>query len=108
MNGVNWIILFCFAVFVFLAVWGLKFPRTKQDWKKDRIETLSLFVSTMIFLMLFLLLWYVVSIVSWPSVLDIIIWASVILFFIIFLVAVFLPMGVKLKFGKKKVKEEES
>ncbi len=103
------LVLLSIILFIILAAWGLKFPRTKKDWQKDRHETFSLLITVIIFLVLFLMLWYVISIVSYPPVMDMIIWGAAICFAIIILAAIFLPHGVKLKFEKKekKIVEEE-
>ena len=36
------LLILAIICFVILGAWGVKFPRTKKDWKKDRHETFAL------------------------------------------------------------------
>lgn len=97
-----YIIIISIILFVILAVLGIFFPRSRHDWKKDRTETVGLLTSLIVFVFLFLLLWYVVSVITWPSTMDMVIWSSLIIFLILVVAAIVLPHGMRLEWGKKK------
>ena len=103
MTWAGWIMLISIIIFIFLAAWGAKFPRSRHDWKKDRSETLSILMSASVFLLLFMLFWYVVSVISWPDPMTMIVWGSILTFFGIILAAIFLPKGLQFKMPKKKL-----
>ncbi len=104
MDTLDWIIIISIIVFICLGVWGIRFPRSGKDWKKDRSETMSMIFSLSLFLAFFLLLWYLMGVVDWPPAMDMIIWASAITFLLLVMAAMFLPKGTKLNLGKKSSK----
>jgi amino acid transporter len=109
MSTVDWIVLISVVVYLLLSIIAFKFPRGRGDWHKDWRETLYLMLSTIVFLMLLFLLWYVSAVVSWPPALIVVLWASVITLIVLVLVGIFVPHGIRLSFRKKQreVSEEE-
>ena len=99
-----YIVLISAILFMILAAFGMFFPKSRHDWKKDRTETVGLITSLIVFIFLFMLLWYVVSVIAWPTTMDMLIWSSIIIFLILLVAAIFLPHGLMLEFGKKKDK----
>ena len=104
METIDWVIMISVIIFICLGVWGVRFPRSSTDWKKDRAESVSMVFSLTLFLAFFLLLWYVMGVIDWPPALDMVIWSSAIIFAILILAAIFLPTGTKLNLGKKDKK----
>lgn len=102
MNLTHWIMLIAAIIYVCLVAVAFKFPRTRENWTKERKESLQIVMSATIFLMLFFLLWYVSSVVDWPDAIVITVWVCAFTFLGLMLVGIFAPAGVKLKFEKKK------
>lgn len=96
-----WLIIISIIIFIFLGAWSIRFPRSRQDWRKDRAETVSMLMSATIFLLFFLLLWYTIGLVDWPDAMTLIVWGTFITFFLLILVGIFLPKGTKLNLKKK-------
>ena len=102
MNTVEWLLLIAAIVYVCLVAIAFKFPRTRNDWRKERRETLQTLMSVTLFLMLFFLLWYVSASLDWPDAVLIIFWVCAFSFAGLVLVGIFAPGGVKLRFERKK------
>ena len=102
MNLTHWILLIAAIIYVCLVAVAFRFPRTRENWTKERKESLQIVMSATIFLMLFFLLWYVSSVVDWPDAIVITVWVCAFTFLGLMLVGIFAPVGVKLKFDKKK------
>ena len=102
MTNVQWILLIAMIIYFCLIAVAFKFPRTRENWHKERKQSLQILMSTIVFLMLFLCLWYVSYVVNWPDAIVIIVWSCAFTFLGLVLVAVFAPHGVKLRFDKKK------
>jgi FlaA1/EpsC-like NDP-sugar epimerase len=102
MNQTNWILLIAAILYVCLMAVAFKFPRTRENWNKERKESLQIVMSATVFLMLFFLLWYVSSVVDWPDAVVIIVWVCGFTFIGLVMVGIFAPEGVKLRFDKKK------
>jgi amino acid transporter len=107
LSTLDWIVVIALVVYVGLAAFSIKFPRGRENWRKDRAETLYLALSATIFLMLLFLLWYVSAVVDWPSALAIIIWSGLIILVILVLVSIFVPRGIRLTFTDKRKKQAE-
>lgn len=110
MSRIDWIVLVSIIIYLFLGILAFRFPRGRENWHRDWRETLYLALSTVVFLMLLFLLWFVSAVVDWPSVLTILFWGSVITLIGLVLIGVFVPHGIRLTFtkkGKKIVEEEE-
>ena len=101
MTIVEWILLIAMIIYVCLIAVAFKFPRTRENWNKERKESLQILMSTFVFLMLFLCLWYVSYVVDWPDAIVIIVWSCAITFVSLILVGIFAPHGIKMKFEKK-------
>ena len=102
MTTVQWILLIAMIVYVCLIAVAFKFPRTRENWNKERKESLQILMSTAVFIMLFLCLWYVSYVVDWPDAIVVIVWSCAFTFVGLILVGIFAPHGVKLNFEKKK------
>ena len=102
MTPTQWIMLIAAIIYVCLVAVAFKFPRTRENWTKERKESLQIVMSVTIFLMLFFLLWYVSSVVDWPDAIIIAVWVCAFTFLGLILVGIFAPYGVKLRFDKKK------
>jgi len=102
MSDIQWIMLIAFAIYVCLVAVAIKFPRTRENWTKDRKESLQILMSTVVFLMLFFCLWYVSYVVDWPDAIVIIVWSCAFTFAALVLIAIFAPHGIRLRFEKKK------
>lgn len=109
MSAIDWILLVSIILYTFLGILAFRFPRARENWHRDWRETLYLVLSTVVFLMLLFLLWFVSAVVDWPSALTILFWGSVISLVFLVLIGVFVPHGIKLSFSKKrkKIVEEE-
>ena len=103
MTRVEWILLIAFIIYVFLTALAFKFPRTRENWGKERKQTLQIIMSVTVFLMLFFLLWYVSASVDWPDGVLVTFWACVFVFGGLLLAGIFAPEGVKLRFDKNNV-----
>jgi small-conductance mechanosensitive channel len=101
MTITQWIMLIAAIIYVCLIAVAFKFPRTRENWTKERKESLQIVMSTTIFLMLFFLLWYVSSVVDWPDAIIVTVWVCAFTFLGLVLVGIFVPEGVKLRFDKK-------
>ena len=102
MTLTHWILLIAAIIYVCLIAVAFKFPRTRENWTKERRESLQIVMSATIFLMLFFLLWYVSSVVEWPDAIVITVWVCAFAFLGLVLVGIFAPHGVRLGFEKKK------
>lgn len=102
MTLTQWVLLIAAIIYVCLVAVALKFPRTRENWTKERKESLQILMSVTIFLMLFFLLWYVSSVVDWPETIVVTVWVCAFTFLGLVLVGIFAPEGVKLRFEKKK------
>ena len=102
MTPTQWIMLIAAIIYVCLVAVAFKFPRTRENWTKERKESLQIVMSATIFLMLFFLLWYVSSVVDWPDAIVITVWVCAFTFLGLIVVGIFAPEGVKLRFEKKK------
>lgn len=102
MTRVQWILLIAFAVYVCLIAVAVKFPRTRENWGKERKETLQILLSATVFLMLFFLLWYISATIDWPDAVLVTVWVCAFTFVGLVLVGIFAPEGVRLRFEKKK------
>ena len=102
MSDTQWLILIALAVYILLAAIAFKWPRTRDNWTKERKETAQLLMSMTIFLMLFFALWWISWKVEWPDAIVIIVWSIFFTFLGLVLVGIFAPQGIKFKFEKKK------
>lgn len=102
MNLTDWILLIAAIIYVCLVAVAFKFPRTRENWTKERKESLQIAMSVTVFLMLFFLLWYVSSVIDWPDAIVITVWVCAFTFLGLILVGIFAPEGVKLRFDKKQ------
>ena len=102
MNLTQWIMLIAAILYICLAAVAFKYPRTRENWTRERRESLQIAMSVTVFLMLFFLLWYVSSVVDWPDAMIITVWVCAFTFVALVLVGLFAPQGVKLRFDKKK------
>jgi small-conductance mechanosensitive channel len=101
MNLTDWILLIAAIIYVCLVAVAFKFPRTRENWTKERKESLQIAMSVTVFLMLFFLLWYVSSVIDWPDAIIITVWVCAFTFIGLILVGIFAPDGVKVRFDKK-------
>jgi integral membrane sensor domain MASE1 len=92
----------CAVSLFVLAFVAVRYPRGRQDWGKDRAETLSLVGSLLTFVLLFLLLWYATSTLDWPSAVVITFWVAVCTVAALVIAALIYPEGMELKFGKRE------
>ena len=102
MSEIEWILLIAGIIYVCLMAVAFKFPKTRENWTKERKESLQILMSATVFLMLFFALWYISSVVDWPDALVIIVWSCAFTFVGLILVSIFAPRGVKLRLEKKK------
>jgi len=102
MTDTQWIFLIAIIGYMALAAVGLKWPMTRDNWTKDRKESLQILMSATVFLMLFFALWYISWKVDWPDAIVIIVWSVFFTFLGLVLIGVFAPRGIKLRFEKKK------
>lgn len=97
-------------IYTCLAALAFKFPRTKDNWTKERKESIQLLMSLTVFVTFFIALWYISYVVDWPDTMIIIGWTVAFTFLGLVLIGIFAPQGIKLNFEKKKdanVPEEE-
>ena len=102
MTTVQWIMLIALIIYVCLIAVAFKFPRTRENWNKERKQSIQILMSGIVFLMLFLCLWYVSYVVDWPDAMVIIFWSCALTFAGLILMGIFVPQGIKLSFEKKK------
>ncbi len=105
MTTVGWALLAALIVYICLLAVALKYPRVKEQWTRERRETLQILLSSTIFLLLFFLLWYVSASVDWPDAVTVTVWVCSFTFIGLVLVGIFTPRGVRLRFEKKKEAE---
>ena len=94
--------LIAMIIYFCLIAVSIKFPRTRENWDKERKQSIQILMSSIIFIMLFLCLWYISYVVDWPDAIVIIVWSCAFTFVGLILVGIFAPQGIKLKFEKKK------
>ena len=94
--------LIAFIIYVCLVAVAFKWPRTRQNWTKDRKESIQIMMSTIVFLMLFFCLWYISATLDWPDAIVIIVWSCFFTLAGLILIGIFAPQGIKLRFDKKK------
>jgi protein-S-isoprenylcysteine O-methyltransferase Ste14 len=102
MTSTEWILLIAIIVYISLMAVGVKYPRTREHWTKERKETFQILMSATVFLMLFFMLWYVSASVDWPDGVLVTFWVCVFTFAGLVLAGIFAPQGIKLRFEKKK------
>ena len=102
MTDAQWIMLIAAIIYVCLVAVAFKYPRTKENWTKERKESIQLLMSVGVFLMLFFALWYISYVVDWPDAIVIVVWSCVFIFLGLILIGIFAPHGIKLRFDKKK------
>jgi len=102
MTDTQWIMLIAIIIYACLAAIAFKFPRTKDNWTKERKESLQLLMSITVFGTFFLALWYISYVVDWPDGLVILVWSCAFIFIALILVGIFAPHGIKVNFEKKK------
>lgn len=102
MTTTEWILLIAIIVYTCLMAVGVKYPRTREHWTKERKETLQILMSATVFLMLFFMLWYVSASVDWPDGVLVTFWVCAFAFAGLVLVGIFAPQGIKLRLEKKK------
>jgi len=102
MTETQWIMLIAFAIYVCLIGVAFKFPRTRENWHKERKESLQILMSSIVFIMLFFCLWYISYVVDWPDGVIVLMWCCAFTFLGLVLIGIFAPHGVKLSFEKKK------
>jgi amino acid transporter len=102
MDTLSWILLVSFCVYLCLGALAFKFPRGRENWTRERKETLYLALSITVFLMLLFLLWYVSSVIDWPSAITIALWTSTGIVFFLIVISIFMPWGFKFSFRKKE------
>ncbi|KYK28624.1 MAG: hypothetical protein AYK23_00115 [Candidatus Proteinoplasmatales archaeon SG8-5] len=107
MRPIDWIVIIAAVAYVALAAFSVKFPRGRENWQRDRVETLYLVMSATVFLMLLFLLWYVSAVIDWPDVLTIIVWSGVIVLVMLVLISIFIPRGIRLTFPDKRKNPSE-
>ena len=110
MTATEWIVLISAILYLCLGIVAFRFPRGRENWKKDRLETLYIAMSATVFLMLLFLLWYASAMIDWPDALTVIIWGSAIALVMLVLIGIFVPNGIRMSFAKKEKKavaEEE-
>lgn len=101
MTDTQWIMLIAIILYTCLAAIAFKFPRTKDNWTKERKESLQLIMSLGVFGTFFIALWYISYVVDWPDTMVIVFWSVMFTFFGLILVGIFAPQGIKLNFEKK-------
>ncbi len=94
--------LIAIIIYTVLAAIAFKFPRTKDNWTKERKESVQLLMSVSVFVTFFLALWYISYVIDWPDAMTLIWWGVVLTFLGLILVGIFAPQGIKLNFEKKK------
>ena len=102
MTDTQWIMLIAIIIYVCLAAVAFKFPRTKDNWTKERKESLQLVMSLTVFVTFFLALWYISYVIDWPDTMVLISWGAALTFLGLVLVGIFAPQGIKMNFEKKK------
>ena len=102
MTTVQWIMLIALIIYVCLIAVAFKFPRTRENWNKERKQSVQILMSAIVFLMLFLCLWYISYVVDWPDAMVLIFWSCALTFAGLILMGIFVPRGIKLSFEKKK------
>ena len=110
MTDTQWVMLIAIIIYACLAAVAFKFPRTKDNWTKERKESIQLVMSVSVFVTFFIALWYISYVIEWPETMTLIWWGAALTFFGLMLIGIFAPQGIKLNFEKKnevKVSEEE-
>jgi presenilin-like A22 family membrane protease len=109
MGILEWMLLVSLCTYVCLGAVAFKYPRGRENWTRERKETLYLALSITVFLMLLFLLWYVSSVIDWPSALTVMLWASAAALCFLVAISIFMPHGFRFTFKKreKRVSEEE-
>jgi small-conductance mechanosensitive channel len=102
MTDAQWIMLIAIIIYTTLAAVAFKWPRTRENWTRERKESIQLLMSMAVFLILFFTLWYVSATLDWPDTVDIIVWSAAFTFLGLILIGIFAPQGIKLRFEKKK------
>ena len=102
MTDAQWIMLIAVIIYVCLAALAFKFPRTRDNWTKERKESIQLLMSLTVFATFFIALWYITYVIDWPDTMVIIGWCAALTFLGLVLIGILAPQGIKLNFEKKK------
>ncbi len=102
MTDIQWIILIAIIIYACLIAIAFKFPRTRDNWTKERKESIQLIMSVTVFITFFIALWYISYVVDWPDAMVIVWWSAALCFLGLILIGIFAPQGIKLNFEKKK------
>ncbi|MDO9537835.1 MAG: hypothetical protein Q7J68_05915 [Thermoplasmata archaeon] len=102
MTRAEWILLIAGIIYICLIAVAFKYPRTRENWTKEKKQTAQILMSATVFLMLFFLLWYVSYVIDWPDGVLVTFWVCVFAFVGLVLVGIFAPQGIKLRFEKQK------
>ena len=102
MTDTQWIMFIAIVLYATLAAVAFKFPRTKDNWTKERKESLQLLMSLAVFGTFFIALWYISYIIAWPDTMVLITWVAALSFLGLVLIGIFAPQGIKLNLEKKK------
>ncbi|MFW5907352.1 MAG: hypothetical protein ACOC55_01315 [Candidatus Natronoplasma sp.] len=83
-------------IFLIIGYMGLRYPTGRPDWSADKKETAYLVLTLVVVLLMIYLLYTVFTIVTFPSAVVILVWASAIGFAVLFLLSVIYPQGFKM------------
>ncbi len=101
MTDTHWIMLIAIILYTSLIAVAFKFPRTRDNWTKERKESIQLIMSLTVFGTFFIALWYISYVVDWPDTMVIIWWTAAFTFLGLILIGIFAPQGIKMNFDKK-------
>ena len=90
----DWMIIAFIVILVFI---GLKFPDPRRNWPLTVKNTGKLFGFTLVIAAFFILVNVVKHKIDWPSDEVVLFYFILICFFILLILGIFLPKGIKLK-----------
>lgn len=93
--------LIAIIIYASLTAVAFKWPRTRENWTRERKESIQLLMSMAVFLLLFFALWYISWVVDWPDAMVIIVWSCAFIFLGLILIGIFAPQGIRFNFEKK-------
>ncbi len=80
--------------FVMIGYIGVKYPGGRSDWTSDKKETAYLALTLATVLLIIYLLYLVFMIITFPSMVVILVWFAVIGMALLFLLSVIYPKGI--------------
>jgi small-conductance mechanosensitive channel len=99
MSTANWIFVIILIIIIILIAIGLWFPRGSRDWPLSPRATVYLIIGSLFFILLLVLINIVSIYVNWSDFITSSIYFSISIFFVLIIVGLFYPEGLRGRVG---------